>query len=90
LGLERTAPLALSDARPRAVLRSTSLPFLKTAPLRTRATRCGAFTDFVFVPKGTRHRLRNITREETHMVAFDIDMEVLPEEADFGSPPDAA
>src|SRR5690242_11734472 len=26
--------------------------------------------DFVFVPRGTRHRFRNITDEETHMVAF--------------------
>ena len=33
---------AAVSVRPRAVLRSTSLPFLKTAPLRTRATRCGA------------------------------------------------
>ncbi|WP_329530036.1 cupin domain-containing protein [Streptomyces sp. NBC_01450] len=87
--------------------------------------------DFVFVPKGTRHRFRNITDEETHMVAFytpgggealfleagddpvpdgkpefwpperglalaallgrkDIDMEVLPEEADFDVPADEA
>jgi hypothetical protein len=83
------------------------------------------------VPKGTRHRFRNITDEETHMVAFytpgggealfleagddpvpdgkpefwpperglalaallgrkDIDMEVLPEEADFDMPADEA
>ncbi|MFF8024211.1 cupin domain-containing protein [Streptomyces sp. NPDC007896] len=87
--------------------------------------------DFVFVPKGTRHRFRNITDDETHMVAFytpgggealfleagddpvpggkpefwpperglalaallgrkDIDMEVLPEEADFDIPADGA
>ena len=80
--------------------------------------------DFVFVPRGTRHRFRNITSEETHMVAFytpgggealfleagddpvpggkpefwppergmalaplleraDVDMLILPEEADF-------
>ena len=83
--------------------------------------------DFVFVPRGTRHRFRNISGEETHMVAFftpgggealwleggddpvpggkpefwppergmalaplleraDVDMLILPEEADFDRP----
>jgi glyoxylase-like metal-dependent hydrolase (beta-lactamase superfamily II) len=87
--------------------------------------------DFVFVPRGTRHRFRNLTDEQAHMVAFftpgggeglwldggddpvpgkrpefwppergmalgpllgraDIDMEILPEEADFGRPADQA
>jgi len=83
--------------------------------------------DFVFVPRGTRHRFRNITDEQAHMVSFftpgggeglwleagddpvpgekpefwppergtalapllgreDIDLEILPEEADFNRP----
>jgi quercetin dioxygenase-like cupin family protein len=83
--------------------------------------------DFIFVPRGTRHRFRNITDKETHMVSFftpggaealwleggddpipgtrpefwppergmalapllgreDVDMLILPEEADFDSP----
>jgi quercetin dioxygenase-like cupin family protein len=87
--------------------------------------------DFVFVPRGTRHRFRNIGDEVAHMVSFfnpgggealwveagddpvpggkpefwpperglalapllgrkDIDMEILPEEADFARPADEA
>lgn len=87
--------------------------------------------DFVFVPRGTRHRFRNIFSERAHMVSFftpgggealwveggddpvpgekpvfwppergmalvpllereDIDMLILPEEADFGRPADQA
>jgi quercetin dioxygenase-like cupin family protein len=87
--------------------------------------------DFVFVPRGTRHRFRNITDEVAHMASFftpgggealwveagddpvpggkpefwppergmalapllgrkDIDMVVLPEEADFNRPADEA
>ena len=85
--------------------------------------------DFVFVPRGTRHRFRNITGEQAHMVAFytpgggealfleggddpvpgrqpefwpperglalapllgrkDVDMLILPEEADLDKPAD--
>ncbi|MFB8129984.1 MULTISPECIES: cupin domain-containing protein [Streptomyces] len=87
--------------------------------------------DFVFVPRGTRHRFRNLTDAQAHMVSFftpgggealwleggddpvpgakpefwpperglalgpllvrtDIDMEILPEEADFDGPADEA
>ena len=87
--------------------------------------------DFVFVPRGTRHRFRNFTDKEAHMVSFftpgggeslwleggdepvpgrrpefwppergmalapilerpDVDMLILPEEADLGGPADQA